>query len=462
MSTQQKERTHYDVLGIDCDADRAAIRRAYIKAVRKNHPDVNPDADTAEFVAVSTAYEVLYDDEARRSYDRTIEGQADERPAPEAPSGPNTEAPTPPRAQRKAKTGGVRAPRIPHRRHVFEEMAGVPDNPWTRRLAILAALIVGGTGLWMVYDFPGDPGVEDFSDKVLMTFVLTYVVLIVMGLCWALSILAAMVRVFTRATALTYVGLTALVGFTAAGMRDEVPWQYWAGVSLVVVAAGLSAFAYFTPSKSGSVHGSNSGVNFDLLNYPIFGKPGASVEDSGLDASRVAVGAEGERRTARHLEKLLGFEGLRILHSMRFNPLEHTNGDIDHVLVYGRNIILVDSKVWTPGEYSFSTDENDQISDDEVVIQKHPDGRVQARSVKVARAVELYQRAFPSYRVVAWLIVHPSQGKVVFDNTGATSMRMATMQDGLDEIATHLDHVTDATVYSSLHDLTTINRLHAV
>lgn len=460
MSTQQKERTHYDVLGIEPNADRPAVRRAYIKAVRKHHPDVGGDAD--EFIAISTAYEVLYDDEARRSYDREIgsESVADDEPAPEAPTGPQTDAPTPPRATRKS--GGIRPPTIPNRRHIFEEMDGVPDSPWRRRIMILAGLGLGGLGVWMAWAFPGNAEVQDFADKVLTTFVLTYVALIVLGLTWALSVFSAMTRAFAGAASLTYVGLAGLVGFTAASMRDDVPWQYWTGVCLVVAATVVSAIAYFTPSKSGSARGSNADVNFDLLDYPIFGKPGESVESSGLDAERVAVGAEGERKTARHLEKLLGFEGLRIFHSMRFNPLEKTAGDIDHVLVYGRNIILVDSKVWTPGEYAFSTDEDGDIVDDETIIQKQENGRIRTRGVKVARAVELYQRAFPSYRVVAWLIVHPSQGRVILDNTGATSMRMATMQDGLDEIATHLSNVTGGTVYSSLHDLTTINRLHAV
>lgn len=460
MSTREKERTHYDVLGVTPDAEKAAIRRAYIKAVRTNHPDVGGDAE--KFIAISTAYEVLYDDEARKSYDYEISktGTRKEEPAREAPAGPAADAPTPPRATRKS--GGIRPPTIPNRRHIFEEMDGVPDSPWKRWAMILAGLGLGGGGIWLTYAFPGDAEVADFADKVLTTFVLTYVALIVLGLVWVLSVFTAMTRAFSGAASLTYVGLAGLVGFTAAGMRDSVPVQYWIGVSAVVAATVLASIAYFIPSKSGSARGSNADVNFDLLNYPIFGKPGESVESSNLDADRAAVGAEGERKTARHLEKLLGFEGLRIFHSMRFNPLEKTVGDIDHVLVYGRNIILVDSKVWTPGEYAFSTDESGQIVDDETVVQVQDGGRVRTRSVKVARAVELYQRAFPSYRVVAWLIIHPSQGSVSLDNTGATSMRMATMQNGLDEIATHLEHVTGPTVYSSLHDLTTINRLHAV
>src|SRR5699024_1034368 len=83
---------------------------------------------------------------------------------------------------------------------------------------------------------PGNAEVQDFADKVLTTFVLTYVALIVLGLTWALSVFSAMTRAFAGAASLTYVGLAGLVGFTASSMRDDVPWQYWTGVCLVVTA----------------------------------------------------------------------------------------------------------------------------------------------------------------------------------------------------------------------------------
>src|SRR5699024_647570 len=211
MSTQQKERTHYDVLGIEPNADRPAVRRAYIKAVRKNHPDVGGDAD--EFIAISTAYEVLYDDEARRPYDRVIgsESVADDGPAHEAPTGPQTTAPTAPRARQNC--GGIRPPTIPNRRHIFEEMDGVPDSRWRRRIMILAGLGLGGLGVWMAWAFPGNAEVQDFADKVLTTFVLTYVALIVLGLTWALSVFSAMTRPFAGAASLTCVVLAGVVGF---------------------------------------------------------------------------------------------------------------------------------------------------------------------------------------------------------------------------------------------------------
>jgi DnaJ-class molecular chaperone len=60
----------YDVLGVPRDADDDAIRKAFRKAARKYHPDLNksPGAE-ARFKAVNTANEILSDPARRRAYD---------------------------------------------------------------------------------------------------------------------------------------------------------------------------------------------------------------------------------------------------------------------------------------------------------------------------------------------------------------------------------------------------------
>ncbi|MFP4138064.1 MAG: DnaJ C-terminal domain-containing protein [Halomonas sp.] len=62
---------YYDILGVDEDADQAAIKRAYRKLARQYHPDVStaPDAEQ-RFKEVSEAYEVLKDSEKRAEYDQ--------------------------------------------------------------------------------------------------------------------------------------------------------------------------------------------------------------------------------------------------------------------------------------------------------------------------------------------------------------------------------------------------------
>ena len=61
----------YEVLGVDRDADDAAIKKAYRRLARENHPDVNPDPAAQErFKDVSHAYEILSDPQKRAAYDR--------------------------------------------------------------------------------------------------------------------------------------------------------------------------------------------------------------------------------------------------------------------------------------------------------------------------------------------------------------------------------------------------------
>ena len=77
----------YEILGVARDADQAAIRSAYRKLAKKNHPDLNPGDTAAEerFKRISGANALLSDDEQRARFDRgEIDGAGDPR-APEHP-----------------------------------------------------------------------------------------------------------------------------------------------------------------------------------------------------------------------------------------------------------------------------------------------------------------------------------------------------------------------------------------
>lgn len=61
---------HYDRLQIARDATPAQIRRAYHRAVRRQHPDLNDEPGATEgFLALQQAYEVLSDPNLRSAYD---------------------------------------------------------------------------------------------------------------------------------------------------------------------------------------------------------------------------------------------------------------------------------------------------------------------------------------------------------------------------------------------------------
>lgn len=64
---------YYEILGVSIDATSKEIREAYLKLVKRYHPDVYTGEDSEEKMkAINLAYDTLIDSKKRQNYDRTI------------------------------------------------------------------------------------------------------------------------------------------------------------------------------------------------------------------------------------------------------------------------------------------------------------------------------------------------------------------------------------------------------
>jgi DnaJ-class molecular chaperone len=67
-------KTHYDTLGVRSSAREGEIKAAYRSLAKTYHPDKNKQDPNAQskFVEISSAYEVLSDENKRREYDQQL------------------------------------------------------------------------------------------------------------------------------------------------------------------------------------------------------------------------------------------------------------------------------------------------------------------------------------------------------------------------------------------------------
>lgn len=66
------KRDYYEILGVDRNASKEELKKAYRKLAMQYHPDRNPDDKSAEekFKEAAEAYEVLNDEQKKANYDR--------------------------------------------------------------------------------------------------------------------------------------------------------------------------------------------------------------------------------------------------------------------------------------------------------------------------------------------------------------------------------------------------------
>lgn len=165
-------------------------------------------------------------------------------------------------------------------------------------------------------------------------------------------------------------------------------------------------------------------VPFESLR--VFGNPGASLQTAyelGEDARN--AGIDGEQRVARELERLAAmYPNTYVFHSMKLPG--HT-GDIDHIVVQGRKVMLVDSKNWRSNStYEvYRTDE-----DGDYILRDGTD--FAGGEIHLRRQIEEWQREFrrDNLRVGGTLVVaNDTSTAIVSINAPYYFLNMSGLED---------------------------------
>jgi len=170
-------------------------------------------------------------------------------------------------------------------------------------------------------------------------------------------------------------------------------------VAAIGIAFGVAKARRVENAKAYSMVGEPKKVPSGARFYGSAGSVGAAAATFG---DKAQIGAEGEKRTAQLLELCRGIDGLHVFHGVRFPG--STRADIDHVLVYGKKIMLVDSKLFRSGcEYRLVPGGGGQDPSQKATITSSC-GASHVNSMPAAATA--YAQRFPSHQVSGAIIVH--------------------------------------------------------
>lgn len=156
----------------------------------------------------------------------------------------------------------------------------------------------------------------------------------------------------------------------------------------------------------------------ELRDVTSFGTPGSHLEATFGQTG--AIGAEGEKMTARVLDDTLltSFAGAKAFHSC--SVMEGNDADVDHIVVFGNKVALIDSKVWRQDSYS-----TEESAGEVWVFGKTPLSKPRTMSmpwaVTTLRA-ELSSGLKPAPEVRAFVLVHPTEAGAESTFTNNTPM----------------------------------------
>lgn len=410
--------SYYELLGLEPDASTAEVKAAYRSSMRRFHPDVG--GNNAQASLFQRAYEVLSDPAQRRDYDAHLSAPSATAAADAstpADTSPNTAASDaawgvddvweddPPGS---TKTGGsdeatsgpaTPPPGGPSSSRPMEGLATVSVLPPfdAGRKAYLVAVAIWGA-LWIgTLAYLASSGTNGFM----------------IALVLLLGVVAAPPHWFDALPIVRIVGIVDLVVVMLISVNrgdEEVAYLVWAGL----VGCGLVAVACLAWAWSRTARLNRAVDRQAVFEHNQWGDPGGAETRSSRDSPHQFAA----RATDQALGPLYATPGVKILHGLPWPGVPE--GIVDHVVVAGNRVAVLQSQALPPGEYRA----------DGTGALLRDGGHFLGGQTWVESAAAGWQQQLPGAVVKPFLVGHPmSGGRVRFAQPAGSAVECATAAD---------------------------------
>lgn len=184
------------------------------------------------------------------------------------------------------------------------------------------------------------------------------------------------------------------------------------GVAILGVIALLAWASWLGKTRSASEPSRPTAPMRVLPNgSKIYGEAGAHIASSNFGEIQKNAGSDGEKKVGAALEQFAAAHRCVVAHGLQFKP-GRNGADVDHAVLLGDRLFLIDAKLWAYGSYCWAPD---------ATVWR--DGAAFSGSrVKMADAVTLWRAYLASMPVQVQSRIcaaAPNAARYSFDNSGA-------------------------------------------
>lgn len=410
---------YYRLLNIAENATPTEIKKAYIQKTKIHHPDRG--GDESIYTMIQDAYNTLSKPDLRQSYDNSLNAQPQEEPKQEPTWGEETtwvkeEQPQP-------QPSPVTEPTYSEYKLHWTQQAPeqIPPTIYPAPIKnkiffpILSGFfLIGAISLALMY-----AAIYNTSTH------LTLGQIVVIGASILLTLPVLLNLIPEKIMGLQFFFVIKRISYILAGISTLI--LALNPITLLIISAPM----WIAILLSRTWHKSKYGVKMipeSSIKHDIFGTPGDLDDAIGkFGYANVQLGKQGETKTAEILETFVKYLITpRIFHGLRFPG--SNNADVDHAVLYGNKLALIDSKMWEPATYEF--DSFGQL----IKVSKR--NGYETREMNFIEAVNRYAQIFPELEVQGWVLVHPTRTNepTFFNNNTYGRVRMNTAQNVIEEI----------------------------